>query len=182
MVASLCPSVNLDTILEKYSEVFSEDLGTIKPFQANLFLKKGAKPKFCHARPVPYAMKAAVDQELNKLEKVGVLKKVDFSDWATQVVVVPKKNGRVRLCRDYNEPINPVIDVDQYPLPRSEDLFATLTGGKNFTVLDLSNAYQQLPLHEKSCNLVTINTHRRLYQYPRFPFRVASAPAVFRRP
>ena len=50
--------------------------------------------------------------------------------WATPVVVVPKKNGRVRLCGDYKVIINPVIDVDQYPLLPSEDLFATLAGGK----------------------------------------------------
>ena len=77
--------------------------------------------------------------------------------------------------------INPVIDVDQYPLPRSEDLFAILAGGKTFTVLDLSNAYQQLPLEEKPCNVVTINTHRGLYRYTRLPFGVASALAVFQK-
>ena len=43
-------------------------------------------------------MKASVEQGLNRLEKTGVLKKVDFSDWVTPVVVVPRKNGRVRLC------------------------------------------------------------------------------------
>ena len=159
VVAAQKPFAKLDTLLEKYTEVFSEALGTIKPFQAKLFLKEGAKPKFCRSRPVPYAMKVAVEQELDRLENVGVLEKVDFSDWATPVVVVPKKDGRVRLCWDYKVIVNTAIDIDQHPLPPSEELFATLDGGKTFIVLDLSNAYQQLPLEEKSHKLVTINTH-----------------------
>lgn len=96
-------------------------------------------------------------------------------------MAVPKKNGQVRLCGDYKVTLNPKIDVDQYPLPRSEDMFATLAGGQRFTVLDLTDAYQQLPLDESSKPFVTINTHRGLYRYNRLPFGVASAPAVFQK-
>ena len=71
--------------------------------------------------------------------------------------------------------------MDQYPLPKPEDLFATLVGGKKFTKLDLSQAYQQLTLDEDSRRYVTINTHRSLYQYTRLPFGVASTPAMFQR-
>ena len=88
-----------------------------------------------------------------------MLKKGYFSDWATPDMVVPKKVGRVRLCRDYKVTNNPVIDLSKYSLPCLEDFFATLPGGKIFTVLDLSNAYQQLSLDEKSWDLFTISTH-----------------------
>jgi hypothetical protein len=92
---------------------------------------------------------------------------VDHSKWATPVVAVPKKDGKVRLCRGYKVNLNPVIDVDQYPLPRSEDLFATLAGGKYFSVLDLSDAYQQIPFAEESRQYMTIKTHRGFFSgYP----------------
>ena len=58
-------------------------------------------------------------------------------------------------------------------------IFATLAGGKKFSKLDLSQAYQQLLLNKESSKLVTINTHRGLYRYSRLPFGVASAPAMF---
>ena len=55
------------------------------------------------------------------------------------------------------------LEVDQYPLPKPEELFASLSGGKKFTKLDLSQAYQQIVLDDQSKDLVTINTHKGLY-------------------
>ena len=53
--------------------------------------------------------------------------------------------------------------MDQYPLPKSDDLFSTLAGGVQFTKLDLKHAYQQLLLEESSKNLVTILTLSKIY-------------------
>ena len=66
-------------------------------------------------------------------------------------------------------------------MPKPEDLFASLTGGKVFSKLDLSQAYFQLQLDEESTNYVTINTHQGLYHFKRLPFAVASAPAMFQK-
>ena len=67
-----------------------------------------------------------------------ILKKVSHRSWAAPVVPVPKKNGKVRICVDYKVTVNPHLDVDQHPLPRPEELFATLANGKAFTKTDLS--------------------------------------------
>ena len=66
-------------------------------------------------------------------------------------------------------------------MPRIEELFSSLTGGKSFTKLDLSHAYLQVELEEASKEYVTTNTHKRLYRYNRLPFGVASAPVIFQR-
>ena len=65
------------------------------------------------------------------------------------------------------------MKVDCYPLPKAEDIFATLVGGKVFSKLDLSQAYQQVLLHPDSCKLLTINT-QKLFQYTQLPFGVVS--------
>ena len=91
-----------------------------------------------------------MEGELDRLVEKGILHKVDHSDWAAPIVPFPKSDGTIHICGDYKVTINPSLLVDQYPLPRPNDLFACLTGGKLFTKLDLTAAYQQMLLDE-SC-------------------------------
>ena len=133
-------------------------------------MKPDVTPKFFKPRPVPYAIRDEVSAQLDKLEAEGVLEKVSHSDWAAPIVVVPKQDGSYRLCGDYKVTINQALEVDQYSLPRPDDLLATLAGGQKFTKLDLRQAYQQLRLDDQSKPLTTINTHKGLYQYTRLPY------------
>ena len=174
-------SHNLADLVRKHNALFSEELGKISPYKATLQVRPYARPRFFKPRPVPFAIKAAIEEELDKLEKSGVIKKVVHSDWAAPIVPVPKKNGKFRICGDYKVTINRELDVDQYPLPKPDDFFAMLAGGNKFSKLDLSQAYQQLPLDEESMRYVTVNTHCGLYRYTRLPFGVASAPALFQK-
>ena len=77
--------------------------------------------------------------------------------------------------------VNQASKLDRYPIPRVEDLLATLAGGKSFTKLDTSWTFQQLVLDEKSRDLVVVNTHKGLFRYTRLPFGIALAPGVFQR-
>ena len=172
--------LKLEDVLEKHKGVFHDGLGTMKNLRARLQLKTGATPKFMKARPVPYALRPKVEEQLDNLEKEGVIVKTKTSDWATPIVVVPKKNG-IRICSDYKVTLNPQLQVDKYSLPRPVDLFATLSGGHFFSTLDLCNAYHQMEVEEPSQALLTINTHKGLYRYLRLPFGVASAPSLFQK-
>ena len=128
--------------------MLQDKLGHIRYFKAKVL---NARPTFFKPISVPFAMKAAVEEELDRLERIGVLEKIPSREWAAPIVAVPKKDGTVRQCGDYKVTINPALEVDQYPLKVPEAMFAILAGGKNFTTLDLSQAYQQLELKEESC-------------------------------
>lgn len=77
--------------------------------------------------------------------------------------------------------LNSQLEIDQYPLPRVDDIFASLAGGQKFTKLDLRQAYLQFEVHPSSRKFLTINTHKGLYEYNRMVFGVASAPAIWQR-
>ncbi len=95
---------------------------------------------------------------------------------------VLKKGGKaVRLCGDYKLTANKATRLEQYPIPKIEDLFASLAGGKGFSKLNLNQAYTQIPVEEESKKLTTINIPRGLYQFNRLPFGISSAPAIFHR-
>ena len=90
---------------------------------------------------------------------------------------MPKPDGSVRLCGDFKITINPVLQIDQHPLPKPDNLLATLAGGKKFSKIDLSQAYQQMVLEPDYHKYTTINTHLGLFQYTQLPFGIASEPA-----
>ncbi|KAL5496662.1 hypothetical protein EMCRGX_G012995 [Ephydatia muelleri] len=172
---------SVDSLLQKYADLFVDEMSEIKSFKAKLRVKANAVPRFHRARPIPFSLKEAVGKELDRLETIGVLQKVTHSAWAAPIVVVPKKDGRLRICGDFKVTVNTVLDIDKYPLPKPDDLFAALEGGLRFTKLDLRQAYQQLALEERSQEFVTVNIHQGLYQFKRLPFGVASAPAIFQK-
>uniref|UniRef100_A0A8C5D775 ribonuclease H n=1 Tax=Gouania willdenowi TaxID=441366 RepID=A0A8C5D775_GOUWI len=112
----------------------------------------------------------------------GILSKVDWSEWATPIVPVAKKSSeRVRICGDFKGTVNPVLHAVQYPLPRIDDIFASLANGEHFTKIDLAQAYLQMEMDENSRKYLTINTHKGLYQYNRLVFGITSAPAIWQR-
>ena len=155
----------LQKILDAHKDVFGEGLGTLKGTEAKICVDPNAPPKFMKARPVPYALKAKVEKELDRLQSEGIISPVEFTEWAAPIVPVVKQDGSVRICGDYKCTVNQVSKLDNYPIPKTEDLLATLGGGNKFTKLDMSQAYQQLLLDEESKKFTTINTHKGLYQF-----------------
>ena len=151
------------TTVQSHPNVFKPGLVTIKGITAKLEMKPNAQPKFCKARPVPYALQDALEAEYHRLQSEGVMENVEFSEWATPMVYVPKADGTTRSCGVYAVTVDPQLN------------------GQRSTKLDLKSAYQQLPLDPDSQQFVTINTHGGLCRYKRLPFGIASSPAIFQR-
>jgi hypothetical protein len=127
-------------------------------------------------------LKPKVEKELDKLVSEGIITKVNYSEWATPIVPVIKSDNTVRFCGDFKVSMNPILQVNQCPLPRIEGIFAALDGCQRFSKLDLWHAYLQMTVAEKSHDLLsflTINTEKGLYRY--LDYGVASAPTVWQR-
>lgn len=174
-------NVKVKAILDKHKKVFEPGIGKLKDMRGKLTLQDGASPKFCKAREVAYSLRPRVEEELDRLQQAGVISPVKFSDWATPIVPLPKANGKVRICGDYKVTLNPAMKIEQYPLPKIADIFASLGGGQKFSKIDLTQAYLQMEVDEVSRNLLTINTHKGLFCFNRLPFGIASAPAIWQR-
>ncbi|MEE4247203.1 MAG: reverse transcriptase domain-containing protein, partial [Kangiellaceae bacterium] len=179
ILAMQMPDVN--HVTSEFKLLFDvSEKGKMKGFKAVLKAKGDATPVFQKARPVPFALKDRVREELENLENQGIIQKVSHSDWASPIVPVVKSSGKIRICGDYKQ-VNKAIYTDPYPLPLIDDILANLAGCKYFFKLDLSQAYHQLELDEESRKFTTINTTNGLYVYLRLPFGVSPAVGIFQR-
>ena len=169
---------SVQNMVSRYDCAFGTN-GVLKDRSVNISVKEGSNPKFCRARVPPYAMRSKIEDELDRLEKLHIIKKVEYSDWATPIVPVLKKDGSVRICGDYKVTVNRVLDTNGYPIPNIDDLAFNLAKGEKFTEIDFSHAYTQLGLHPDSKKYTTINTHKGLYQYERLCFGISSSPGIF---
>lgn len=171
----------VEQLQHKYATVFEKSMGKIENVQARIRLQPNVQPTFVKARKIPFALRDAVEKELDELERNGIIKKVDSSSWATPIVPVKKQGNKVRLCGDYKITVNPRIVVEEHPLPTIEELFASMAGGKKFTKIDLTKAYLQMEVHPDDQEILTLSTHRGLYQPTRLMYGIASGPAKWQR-
>ena len=81
---------SLKTVLDRHSAVFQEGLGKLKDYKAKITLDPQATPRFCKVRPVPYALKTKVEEELDRLMAEGIIEPRQFADWAAPIVPVLK--------------------------------------------------------------------------------------------
>ena len=114
----------LQHLLHQYSAVFESGLGTLKGFTAKISIEPNARPRFCKARSVPYALREKVEEELQRLVAMGILEPVEYAEWASPIVSVLKSDKKtVRICGDFKQTVNLVSKLDRYPIPKVEDLF-----------------------------------------------------------
>lgn len=137
-------------VTAKFPLLFSEKLGCCTKTKATLTLKKRARPVYRNARPVPQAAASTIATELERLQHLGVIMPVEYSDSAVPIVVVKKKNGKICICADYSTGLNDNLQPNKYPLPTPDQIFVKIAGKKVFSLIDMSDAFFQVELDEKA--------------------------------
>ena len=177
MYATTCPQSKED-IMQKYSTLFGEGVGLL----AVTIQLDPSVPAVQHApRRVPVALREQLKSELNELVSDGIIAPTsEPTEWISSLVVVRKKNGKLRLCLDPQD-LNRAVLREHYQLPTIEDVATRLHGAKVFTTLDVSKAFWSIKLSNQSSYMCTFNTPFGRYRWLRLPYGLSSAPEIFQR-
>ncbi|XP_031348472.1 uncharacterized protein K02A2.6-like [Photinus pyralis] len=175
----------IDQLQKEFPLLFEDRLGAIKGHQARIHIKSDVIPKAFRPRNIPLALQDQVAAELNRLVVEGVLEPVDTTvtpiSWASSIVVALKSNGKLRICADFKVTINKHVQIDDYPLPRFEDITSKLSRGKYFSKIDLKDAYLQMEVHPDCRKYLVISKPKGYFAYKRLPFGISFAPSLFQR-
>jgi hypothetical protein len=113
-------------------------------------------------------MKYIVKQELQKLLDVGFIYLISDSEWVSPLVIVQKKNGKWRICVDYQE-LNKATRKDNFPLPFIDQVLDALAGKEYFSFLDGFNGYNQIQISPEDQD-TTFTCPSGTFSYKVLPF------------
>ena len=177
--ATTCATIPTD-IEQQFPSLF-QGLGNLGD-EYEIRLKSGAIPYSLFApRHIPLPLRPKVKKELDRMESIGVISKVDVpTPWCAGMVVVGKKDGTIRICVDL-KPLNQNVLREVHPLPKVDDTLAQLAGAQLFSKLDANCGFWQIPVAKKSRHLTTFVTPYGRYCFNKLPFGISSAPEHFQK-
>ena len=144
----------------------------------HVVVDKNVPPVVNPPRRIPVALKERVEKELDRMEKMEIIERINEStDWVNSMVVVEKPNGNPRICLDPKH-LNKAIKRPHYAMPTTEEILTKISTGKLFTKLDASNAYWQIPVVESSSKLLTFNSPKGRFKFIRTPYGIRSASDI----
>jgi len=165
-----------------FPELFSPYPGILKGDPYVIKMKNDTQPyAVVTPRRIPLPLVDKVKTELGSMEKLGIIEKVtEGTEWCSPIVVVPKKDGTVRICVDFTK-LNVHVVRERLILPSTDECLAKINKGAVFSKLDARMGFWQIPLATESRNLTTFLTPFGRYRFTRLPFGICSAPEHFQR-
>lgn len=103
-----------------------------------------------------------------------------LSPWSSELVLMEKRNGEIRMCTDYRAWSRQTIP-DSFPMPRVEDALDALGGRRHFTKIDVKSGYWQVPLTKLARHKTAFSTPWGLFKFTVMPFGLQNAPTSFQR-
>ena len=171
----------LRKILESYTDCFSThefDLGRTQVAKHRIDTGLSHPIRQPLRRHPPVHLEE-IDRQVKDMLAQDVIEP-SSSPWASNVVVVKKKDGSLRFCIDYRK-LNDVTVKDSYPLPKISDCLDALSGGKFFSAFDLRSGYFQVEMEEADKEKTSFVTRSGLYHFKVMPFGCTNGPATFQR-
>ncbi|XP_012461491.1 uncharacterized protein LOC105781500 [Gossypium raimondii] len=121
-----------------------------------------------------------IKEEVQKKFDAGFLQVVKYSEWVANIVPVPKKDGKVRMCVDYKD-LNKASQKDNFPLPHIDTLVDNMAGYTLFSFMDGFSGYNQSKMHPEDMTKTTFITLWGTFCYRVMPFGLKNARATYQR-
>ena len=125
-------------------------------------------------------MQLIVKAELERLLQAGFIKPVEITDWVSPMVLVKKKNGKIRVCIDYRA-LNKRTQKDHFPLPFINTILDEVAGQELYTFMDGYSGYNQISIAPEDHHKTAFITPWGTFIYVVMPFGLCNAPSAFQR-
>ncbi|KAL0351199.1 UNVERIFIED_CONTAM: Transposon Ty3-G Gag-Pol polyprotein [Sesamum radiatum] len=176
---------NLTDFLREHSDVFAWEASDMQGVSPEIMVHKlNVHPE---ARPVKQKKRAfgvdrnrIIKEEVEKLLKINYIRPVQYPEWLANVVLVPKNNGKWRMCIDFTD-LNRACPKDSFPLPRIDAMIDSTSGCELMSFLDAFQGYNQIRLAPEDQEKTSFVTEQGTYCYTVMPFGLKNAGATYQR-
>ncbi|CAG2200883.1 unnamed protein product [Mytilus edulis] len=174
--------IQVGEVLIKFQECFSKndsDIG-LTSLTEHTIDTGDAVPIKQHPRRVPLAYAEAEKEAIIELQKKGIIRE-SSSPWASPIVLVKKKNGKMRPCIDFRRVNLVTRNVSAFPLPRITDCINAVAGSTFFSSLDLTSSYYQIPVKKQDIQKTAFCTKYGHFEFLTMPMGLNGSAATFQR-
>ncbi|XP_041379666.1 uncharacterized protein K02A2.6-like [Gigantopelta aegis] len=149
------------------------------PGEFHITLEADAEPVVQPPRKYPIQLKDELKTELDKMESLSVITKVqEPTDWVSSIAFSRKSNGKLRVCLDPKD-LNKAINRTFHKTPTLEEITHKFSEARVFSKLDAKHGYWSIVLDSESSYLTTFNSPFGRYRFLRLPFGLKVSQDIF---
>ena len=119
-----------------------------------------------------------IKEEVEKQLKASFLATITYFDYVTNIVLMPKKDGKVHMCIDYRD-LNQANPKDNFPLPHIDTLIDNTMTNMFFLFMNEFSSYNQIKMAEEDKAKMAFTTHQGTYAYDIMPSGLKNVGATY---